>query len=309
MSLTLSLVMPAYNEEETLDSSLEEIKKELDLLNVNYEVIVVNDGSTDKSRHILEIWQSKWPKLRVLNFVTNRGHMAAITAGLEHALGEWVFTIDADLQDPPWIIREMFDLALREGVHVVYGVRSDRDSDSLFKRLSAKFYYFLIKKITRIDVVAQAADCRLMSRSVVNSLNRLTEKEKIYRLLVPWLGYKSVNFAYPRNKRLSGNTHYPLNKMLALAVNSVLSFSATPLRLVSLSGLIGLILCLIATIYVLYGWFAGNVTPGWVSIMLGLIFFGSLQLLSLGLLGEYILRIFNESQNRPIYELDPDSTK
>ena len=302
--VNLSVVVPAFNEELIIEDSLRSIRNELDLSNLNYEVIVVNDGSTDGTRIKLFAFSQTWSQLKILNLVSNRGHMAAITAGLDNSIGEYVCTIDADLQDPVYAITGMYRKAIESGVDVVYGVRVDRSSDSVFKRLSASLYYKVVNKFVGFKINHHSADCRIISRRVVNSLNQINENQRVYRLLVPWLGYKSDTFEYPRHQRKAGETHYKFTNMVGLAIHSITSFTAAPLRIATWCGIAGVTVLLIGTVYVSIGWLTGNVSPGWSSIMFAVLFLGSMQLISLGILGEYIAKIFTEVQGRPIYEID-----
>ena len=300
----LSVVFPAFNEPEVIDISFKAFRETLDEISFAYEVIAVNDGSTDDSINKLENWAALWHELKVISFISNKGHMAAITAGLEAASGDWVVTIDVDLQDPPDVIPKMLDLALSQNVDVVYGIRGDRKSDTWFKRATAKFYYKMIGRVTGIEVPMHAADCRLMSRRVVNELCKFPEIHKVYRLLVPWLGFPSQNYKYTRDERAAGKTHYNLRKMVALAWTSVTSFSATPLRIAIWIGFVGIFSMFIISGYVFFGWLSGEVYPGWTSLMLVVLFLGSFQLLSLGFLGEYVSKLYSESQRRPLYILN-----
>lgn len=305
----LSVVIPIYNELDILEVSLIEFRKVLDQLDYTYEVLAVNDGSTDGSTEVLRNWQSKWNQLRVLELLANRGHMAAITAGLENASGEWVITIDVDLQDPPAVIPRMLDMAISDDLHVVYGVREDRTSDSWFKRNSAFLYYKILSKALNMHVPMNAADCRLMSRAVVEALNTLPEKQKVYRLLVPYLGFSFGEYKYVRSERQAGKTHYSTGQMVNLALNSITTFSTKPLRMSTWTGLAGLFVFVFGLVYVAYGYSQGNTSPGWASIVLAVLLVGALQLLSLGILGRYIANMYVELQNRPIYNLKEDKSE
>jgi dolichol-phosphate mannosyltransferase len=307
--LDLSVVIPAFNEETILDLSLNALREELDALQISYEVIVVNDGSTDGTLEKLSYWQKSWNNLKILTLVSNRGHMAALTAGLDFAAGDWVCTIDADLQDPVHVITEMYLKAKDLGVDVIYGVRINRDTDSFFKKWTASIYYKIMDSLVGQSVHPHSADCRLMSRRVVNSLKNLSEKQKIYRLLVPWLGFPSSTIEYQRSARIAGSTHYKLRNMVSLAINSVTSFSASPLRFATWSGIAGAVVLFVGSVYVSVGWITGNVSPGWTSMMFTMLLFGSIQLICVGILGEYISKIFTEVQNRPIYYLDNNQEK
>lgn len=305
----LTVVIPIYNEVEILDLSLGEFRKVLDSMEVDYEVIGVNDGSTDGTTQKIESWTSNWSELKVIHFVSNRGHMAALTAGLEQSKGQWVATIDVDLQDPPSVIPVMLEMANKENVDVVYGLRGERSSDTWLRKHTANLFYKFLGKLVNVEVPQHGADCRLMSRRVVNSLNSLTEKQKIYRLLVPWLGYPSSEYHYARQTRQAGSTHYSIGQLTRLATNSVTSFSAAPLRLAIWISVVGILSLFVVGIYVSIGWFQGDTPEGWTSTMLLVLLMGSLQLLSLGIIGEYISKIFIEVQSRPTYEIQRISEK
>ena len=227
--------------------------------------------------------------------------MAAITAGLEFAKGDFVVTIDADLQDPPELIPQMLEMALNGKLDVVYGVRLKRSTDTFFKRSTAKIYYSLIRKLLGQEISEGAADFRLMSRPVVSELLDLSEVNRVYRLLVPWLGYKSGVIEYERESRKAGKTHYSISSMSRLAIDSITSFSAAPLRLATWLGVAGMFVALVLTVFSLAAHLTGNTNDGWTSLLIVQVFFGAIQLLCIGLIGEYISRIFSETQRRPMY--------
>jgi glycosyltransferase involved in cell wall biosynthesis len=305
-SIILTVVLPIFNEEEILTYSLEIFRKTLDEMDISYEVLGVDDGSTDKTQNILDIYAEQWPQFRYLQLVSNRGHMAAITAGLDFSLGEYIITIDVDLQDPPSIIPKMLDMAMQEHLHVIYGVREDRRSDTWFKRNSARAYYKILSRLLEIDVPINAADCRLMSRQVVEVLKRIPEKQKVYRLLVPYLGYPSGEFRYTRDERIAGKTKYDTKRMINLAITSLTTFSTAPLRLSTWIGISGLLTFLLGSGFVGYGYMIEKTSPGWASMVLVVLFMGTLQLLSLGILGRYVANMYVEIQNRPVYEVKND---
>jgi dolichol-phosphate mannosyltransferase len=302
----LSVVIPIFNEEESLNVSLDTFRNVLDTIDYEYEVVAVNDGSTDKTSALLNSWKSKWAELRVIELISNSGHMAAITAGLENSRGNWIITIDVDLQDPPNVIPEMLTMAIEQKIEVVYGVRDDRSSDSWFKRTSAEMYYRLLSKAMGMYIPMHAADCRMMSRRVVDCLISLPEKQKVYRLLVPSLGFTFQEFKYTRDERVAGKTHYSTRKMLTLAITSITSFSTFPLRVSTYFGFLGLLIFLLGLIYVLYGYSTGNTSPGWASIILVVLFMGATQLISIGILGRYVANLYTEAQGRPIYLLSDE---
>ena len=300
----LSVVLPAYNEEEIINQSLSKINSVLTSINCTYEIIVVDDGSRDKTLEFLVQLQTSISQLRVIKLDRNLGHMAAIAAGLEASIGQFVVTIDSDLQDPPEHIPEMLDLISKNdgtGVktEVVQAIRIDRTNDSRFKRSTAKLYYKLIKLITGVQAIPDAADYRIMSRRVVNTLVALPEKRKIYRLLIPHLGFKTKTIGIKREKRSAGESKYNLRVMFSLALNSMISFTFRPLRLIGVVGfLFALIMLLLAIIYFIL-FLTSSTVPGWTSLILLLLASNAFLFSSIGLLGEYVGRIYQQTQNRP----------
>ena len=299
--MQLSIVTPMYNEEDAIPFLMKSIQTLCSTFNFDYEFIVVDDGSSDSTVELCKAEMENWPELRVVALTANRGHMSAIAAGYEYVQGDYVVTLDADLQDPPELIPTMLEKAIAEKLDVVYAVRSDRTVDTRFKAWTASIYYSLIKKISGTEIPHNAGDFRLVSRQVVKELNALPERQRIYRLLVPWLGYPSGQVEYARMERVAGKSHYPLSKMFRLGMDSITSFSSAPLRISTYLGMLSLGVTFIGGIYVIGEHVRGNTVQGWASIMLAILFFGSVQLVSIGLLGEYIARIFVEVQHRPIY--------
>jgi dolichol-phosphate mannosyltransferase len=247
--------------------------------------------------------------LRIVKLRRNSGHQAALTAGLHSSVGAYVASIDADLQDPPEKIVEMLTLAREQELDIVYGVRVDRTTDSYFKRNTAGAYYWLMRKLVGKKMPDQAGDFRLLSRAAVDALMALPEREKVYRLLVPWLGFRSGEVAYVREERVAGETHYPLSKMVRLALDSITNFSATPLRLATYLGLFSFLVCVALTIFTTIAYFTGHTVPGWSSLFIGMLFLGGVQLICVGLLGEYVGRIYSAVQNRPTYFVGHDSAE
>jgi dolichol-phosphate mannosyltransferase len=307
MTVTLSVVVPMYNEQDVLPLMAPRLRAVLDGLGESYEVVAVDDGSTDATSAVLAGLRRTWPQLRVVRLRRNCGHQAALTAGLHRAIGDYVASIDADLQDPPELIADMLHLARERNLDIVYGVRNDRSTDSVFKRLTAAGYYRLMRRIAGAAVPSQAGDFRLLSRATVDALRELPEQVPVYRLLVPWLGFPSGTLQYSRERRAAGETKYPLAKMLRLAADSVTSFSAAPLRLATWLGLAGCVICVLLVVWVLVAYFIGVTVPGWTSLFAVLLFLGAVQLLCLGLLGEYVGRIFAASQGRPAFFIGYDS--
>ncbi|MET0423137.1 MAG: glycosyltransferase family 2 protein [Actinoplanes sp.] len=303
----LSVVVPVFNEQDVLPLFAERLRPVLDRLGVSYEVLTVDDGSRDATPAVLELMRRAWPQLRVVRLRRNAGHQNALTAGLHRARGRYVVSIDVDLQDPPEVIADMLALAEREDLDVVHGVRTDRRTDSLFKRSTAGLYYRLIRRVVGVAVPRHAGDFRLLSRTAVDALTELPEHRPVYRLLVPWLGLPSGEVPYARAARAAGRSKYPLAKMVRLALDSITGFSAAPLRVATWLGCAGVALCVVLGGAVLAAYLWGNVVPGWTSMLVALVFLGALQLLCLGLLGEYVARVFTSIQGRPAYVVTFDS--
>lgn len=303
----LSVVVPIFNEQEVLPLLAERLRGVLDGLGEAYEVVAVDDGSTDGTGAALAALRAGWPELRVLRLRRNSGHQAALHAGLLRARGGYVATIDADLQDPPEVIAEMLRRARAEGLDVVYGVRADRRRDTRFKRWTAAGYYRLIRRLVGEQVPGQAGDFRLLSRAVVEALRELPERNPVLRLVVPWLGFPSGEVRYERQERAAGRTKYPLSRMAGLAAESVTSFSAAPLRVATWLGLTGVAVCGVLVVIAVVAWFAGATVSGWPSLYVAILFLGAVQLLCLGLLGEYVARIYTLVQGRPAYVVAGDS--
>lgn len=307
MSTVLSVVVPMYNEEAVIPALVERLRPVLDGLGVGYEVVAVDDGSADRTAQLLFEHGRTWPELRLVKLRRNSGHQAALTAGLQRSRGEWVVSIDADLQDPPEAIADMLAMARDEGLDVVYGVRNDRSTDTAFKRYTAGAYYRLMRRMIGGDVPAQAGDFRLLSREVVDVLTRLPERAPVYRLLVPSLGFSSGSVPYARERRAAGETKYPLRKMVALAWDSAANFSAAPLRIATWLGVLAFVACLALMVFGLVVWANGTVIPGWTSLFLAVLLLSAVQLVCLGLLGEYVARIYQTVQNRPTFHIGFDS--
>jgi dolichol-phosphate mannosyltransferase len=303
----LSVVIPMYNEEEVLPLLVDRLRPVLDGIREPYEVVAVDDGSTDGTGVHLIALRRTWPEVRVIRLRRNSGHQAALTAGLHRARGAYVASIDADLQDPPEKIPEMLSLARARGLDIVYGVRDDRSSDTFAKRSTAGLYYRLMRRLVGGQVPANAGDFRLLSRATVDVLREINDTQPVYRLLVPWIGFPSGEVRYRRSTRAAGRTKYPVGKMLRLAFDSVTNFSAAPLRLATWLGLLSFVLCLGLAAYVIVSYAQHQVVAGWSSLLATVLFLGSVQLLCLGLLGEYLGRLYAKVQGRPAYFIGYDS--
>jgi polyisoprenyl-phosphate glycosyltransferase len=304
----LSVVVPMFDEEAVVPLFTARLRPVLDGLGRTYEVLVVDDGSRDTTPALLEKARRDWPELRVVRLRANAGHQAALSAGLQRARGAWVATIDADLQDPPETLAAMLTEAENTGVDVVYGVRSDRSSDSSFKRFTAQMYYRMIRRLVGHHVPSDAGDFRLMSRATVNAVNRLPEQNRVLRLVVPALGFPSAQVPYVREERAAGTTKYPLSRMIRLTVDSLTGFSIAPLRLATWFGLGGALVTAILLAFAVVAFVSGHTVPGWTSTFVAVASVGAVQLLCLGLLGEYVGRMYTQLQGRPTYYIAYDSS-
>ncbi len=303
----LSVVVPMYNEEAVLAVLFARLRPVLDYLHVPYEIVAVDDGSKDRTAQIVLEQRRTWQELRLVRLMRNSGHQAAITAGMTAAVGDFVVTLDADLQDPPEVIPAMLEKARAEGADVVYGVRSDRSTDTPFKRQTAAIYYWLMRKVAGPHVPSNAGDFRLMSRRVIEALNQLPEDGRVYRLIVPWFGFPSATVSYQREERAAGSTKYPLGKMVLLTTDSIVTFSGGPLRFATWLGVFSAVLCVLVGIFIIIGVIGGQTVPGWASTVLAVGGIGAIQLFCLGILGEYIGRIFSGTLRRPLYLIGYDS--
>ncbi|WP_306304859.1 glycosyltransferase family 2 protein [Piscicoccus intestinalis] len=307
MPVELSVVVPVYNEEDVLPLLVERLRPVLDGVNATYEVVAVDDGSTDASAVMMQRIRHDWPQFRVIRLRANAGHQAAISAGLARARGDYMVTIDADLQDPPEVIEQMLHLARSERVDVVYGVRSDRSTDTAFKRGTARAFYATMRRIAKTEAPMDAGDFRLMSRATVDAVNALPEHHRVLRLVVPALGFPSAQVTYRREERAAGNSKYPLSKMIKLSLDSLTSHTMAPLRLATWFGLIGGLFAILIFVYALFSSFSGRAVAGWTSTVAAVSSVGAVQLICLGLLGEYVGRMYTMMQGRPTYFVAHDS--
>lgn len=299
----ISVVVPMYNEEKMVFECYSKLKdviareKEYSL-----ELVVINDGSEDETEEILTKLAKQDNMLKVISFSRNFGHQAAITAGLKYATGDVIAIIDADMQDPPEVIQDMLRL-WEQGNDVVYGKRTKRKGESVFKVLSAKMFYELLDSLSDTDIPKNTGDFRLVDRRVIDVINELPEQNKFLRGLFSWVGFKQVACEYEREKRKCGKTKYSISKMFKLAMDGIFSFSTKPLKLVGKLGIFSIILSIGILIYSLvsYAFNLNNLVPGWTSIMVTVTMLGGVQLLSLWVMSEYIGRIYNETKNRPQY--------
>lgn len=300
----LSVVVPVFNEGKTIDVFYERMKKVVDAIpDMSYELVFVDDGSRDDSCGRLVGIAERDDCVRVLKLSRNFGHQVAVTAGLDSARGDAVVIIDADLQDPPEVIPRFLE-KWREGYDVVYGVREKREGETKFKLFTASLFYRVLKRLTSIDIPVDVGDFRLMSRRVVDRFTKLRERDRFIRGLVSWIGFRQIGVTYKREKRFAGETKYPLSKMIKFALDGITSFSHAPLKLSTWFGYITSSVALLYTLYVIVERLRGNTVPGFATIVVGMLFLGGVQLICLGIIGEYIGRIFTETKARPIYVLE-----
>jgi dolichol-phosphate mannosyltransferase len=303
----LSVVVPAYDEEAALPLLAERLRPVLDGLQVAYEVVLVDDGSRDLTAAVALGLSRDWRELRLVRLRVNAGHQAALSAGLRRARGAYVVTIDSDLQDPPETITEMLRIARSEDLDVVYGVRSDRSTDSAFKRRSAGAFYRLIGRLTGGGASPHAGDFRLMSRATVDAVNTLPESGRVLRFVVPALGYPSASVGYRREARSAGRSKYGLWHMVRLSLDSITAVSVAPLRLATVTGLLGGLLAVLVGVVTLSAHWAGHTLPGWTSTVAIVSGFSALQLICLGIVGEYLGRTYTFLQQWPTYSVAFDS--
>lgn len=296
-----SLVIPVYNEEAVLSETYQRVKKIMDSLGESYELIFVNDGSQDKSASIIREFAREDPKVKLINFSRNFGHQAAITAGMDYARGQAVIVMDADLQDPPEVIPQMVE-KWRQGYEVVYGKRMKREGESFFKKATASLFYRFLKRMTQVDIPVDTGDFRLIDRKVLLTMKLLREKNRFIRGLISWVGFKQTSVEYVREKRWAGETKYPLRKMLKLAWDGVTSFSDKPLKIATYVGFLLSAFSFVYLLVVIFQTVFGQGTvPGWASLVVINLFFNGVILIILGIMGEYIGRIYDEAKNRPLY--------
>jgi len=299
----ISIVVPVFNEEESITETVYRLlaMRELHADEVEIELMFIDDGSKDQSLPLLCQFAEKNKFIKILSFSRNFGHQIAITAGIDMVKGDFVAVIDADLQDPPELIIEMYRIALT-GVDVVYGKRRSRKGESFFKIHTAAAFYRVLNYMCETDIPTDTGDFRLMSRRVVEAFKKMRERHRFVRGMIPWLGFKSVALHYERAERFAGETKYPLKKMIEFAGNAILSFSSKPLTLAIRLGIMTICLGLIGGIYMLYlKFFTPTPIPGLTAILLSIVIFSGVQIFLIGVVGEYIARIFEEIKGRPLY--------
>ncbi|MEZ4414457.1 MAG: glycosyltransferase family 2 protein [Gemmatimonadota bacterium] len=297
----LSVVVPVFNEEQVIQAFYDRATTALSTIpGWDLELVFVDDGSADQSFALLNALAGRDTRVKVLRFSRNFGHQIAITAGVDHASGDAVAVIDSDLQDPPEVIADMV-AKLEEGYDVIYGQRVDRQGETRLKLWTAAAFYRLLKRLVKIEIPVDVGDFRLMSRRAVLELRLMREKDRFVRGLVSWVGFRQTGVPYRREARFAGATKYPMGKMLKFALDGITAFSTVPLKLATWLGYAASAFAFVYLVSVFVQKAVGVTVEGWATIMVAMLFLGGVQLICLGILGEYIGRIFNEIKPRPMY--------
>lgn len=301
MASDISVIVPVYDEEQTLTEFYACLSKVIDSQAETFEIIFVNDGSKDQTETMLRQLRQRDQRVKLIHFSRNFGHQMAITAGINLAKGRACIVIDGDLQDPPEVIPDMLQL-WRSGFDVVYGMRKERHGENSFKILTASLFYKILSRLARIEIPQNVGDFRLLDRKVIDALKSIPERNRFVRGLVSWVGFKQTYLSYERNARHAGATKYPFWKMLKFAIDGITSFSDIPLKLATWMGLALSFLSVLLVLWVIWAkLFTDRTVLGWASIMIAILLIGSVQLFTVGILGEYIGRIFDEAKQRPLY--------
>lgn len=307
--MKISAIIPSYNEQENVGLMYERMSKVLSKISDDYEIIYVNDCSRDETLLRIKALADKDKHVKYVSFSRNFGHQIAVSAGLDVCRGDAVVIIDGDLQDPPELIEQMYE-KYKEGYKVVYARRTSRDGETWFKKFTAKMFYRILASMTSIDIPVDVGDFRLIDKVIVQHLRNMPEKSKYIRGQISWIGYKQTFVDYHRDARIYGTTNYPLKKMLRFALDGITAFSDKPLKIASGLGIFSAIVSLLALVYALVSHFCFNNTiTGWTSLILSVLFIGGVQLITIGIIGEYIARINNDVRNRPLYIVEESNAE
>ncbi len=305
----ISVVIPVYNEESCISELYVRLKQAVGGISERYEFIFVDDGSNDNTLPLIKHYASQDEHVKYITFSRNFGHQNAIIAGITYASGNCIVIIDGDLQDPPELIPKLYE-KYKEGFHVVYAKRIEREGENLSKKLTAKIFYRLLKWITPLDIPVDTGDFRIISRQVAEELKKMEEKNLFLRGQIAWIGFRQTFVSYKRKSRHSGKTKFSYSKMLRFALDGVTSFSNLPLKLATFLGFVFSFVAFIIILYALYSKFILNrVVTGWTSLMLSTMFIGGVQLLCIGIIGEYISRIGNDVRKRPLFIIEETNLK
>ena len=299
--MNLSIIIPIYNEQGNIDRLINRLKGVVNQLNIDCEYIFINDGSKDDSINIIRNLAKLDSSVKYINFSRNFGHQIAVTAGLDKAKGDRIVIIDADLQDPPELIIEMFH-KMDDGFEVVYAKRKARKGESWMKKFTARMFYRILKAITSVNIPVDTGDFRIMDRKIVDVLKQMPEQQKFLRGQISWIGFNQTYVEYERDERNAGETGYTYKKMIRFALDGITSFSNFPLKFASICGFVVSGIAFIVALYALYARFvSGHYVEGWTSIIISVLFLGGIQLISIGIIGEYISRLSSNVRNRPLY--------
>ena len=303
---SLSVIVPCYNEEDVIQKTYKRIKQVISSLSYETSIIFINDGSKDNTLNILKDIASKDQCVKIIHFSRNFGHQPAVTAGINHCKSDLAVIIDADLQDPPELIPDMLQTMEQEKANVVYCVRKSRAGESKLKKWSAKIFYRTLNRLSEVKFPVNTGDFRLIDAHIICEFNQLKERGKYIRGLISWVGFKQVPFYYARENRIAGETKYPLKRMIALASQALLYFSKKPLLMATSLGFTAVAIGLLLALWYMFGKIFGytNAESGFTSIMIIIIFFGGIQLLTIGVLGQYIGILFDEVKERPEYIIE-----
>lgn len=305
--MEISAIVPSYNEEKNVPLVYKRLTDTLSKISDKYEIIFVNDCSKDSTLSVIKQISEEDSHVKYISFSRNFGHQIAVSAGLDMCKGKAVVIIDGDLQDPPELILEMYK-KYQEGYKVVYAKRKTREGETWFKKATAKLFYRFLAAMTSIEIPVDVGDFRLIDKVIVNHLRNMPEKSKYIRGQISWIGYKQTFVEYHRDARLYGKTNYPLKKMLRLAFDGITAFSDKPLKMASAIGIISAILSLLAIVYALISHFIfDSAVSGWTSLIISVLFIGGVQLITIGIIGEYIARINNDVRNRPLYIIEEEN--
>jgi len=299
--MDISVIIPVYNEEENVQNLYQRLSSVMHDLKVSYELIFVNDGSRDNSLALVKLLAKKHSEVKFIDFSRNFGHQIAVTAGLDKTKGNTIVIIDADLQDPPELIGEMYD-KWKEGYEVVYAKRKTREGESFLKLWTAKIFYRILGNLTSISIPVDTGDFRLIDKKIVEVLREMPEKNKFLRGQISWIGFNQTFVTYERQKRQGGETGYTYRKMLNFALDGITAFSDVPLKIVTYFGFIVSIFSFLVAIYALYSKFIlEDYVQGWTSLIITILFLGGIQMIAIGIIGEYLSRMNHNIRNRPLY--------
>ena len=304
MEVEISVIIPIYNEEKNISPLYIRVKKVISDISTSHELLFVNDGSADNSLQLIRELAKTDSSVKFINFSRNFGHQIAVTAGLDKCLGKHIVIIDADLQDPPELIVEMRE-KMKDGFEVVYARRKTRVGESFLKKITAKMFYRILSKITSVKIPLDTGDFRIMDRKIVDVLKEMPEQQKFLRGQISWAGFRQTYIEYDRDQRNAGETGYTYKKMIRFALDGITGFSNLPLKFATIAGFIVSGVTFLVSLYALYARFVSkDFVPGWTSLILAVLFIGGVQLICIGIIGEYISRLSANVRKRPLYIVD-----